>query len=96
MSNDKRALTLGDIKVENLKDGKPLYISNVVANHWRKEYKRNYCLLTMSPKGIEKYLIIASYRLIAGVPDLIGEFQFSPAVHFRYSIMLDRHIKVLL
>ena len=49
---DKRALTLGDIKVQHLKDGKPLYISNIVANDWRKEYKRRYCLLNMSPEGI--------------------------------------------
>jgi hypothetical protein len=44
-------LTLGDIDVKRLKDDKPLYISNIVANNWRRDCKRKYCLLTMSPKG---------------------------------------------
>ena len=49
---NERALTLGDINVKNLKDGKPLYISSIVANNWRKDKERKYCLLTMNPEGV--------------------------------------------
>ena len=49
---ENQALTLGDINVKNLKDGKPLYISSIVANNWRKHKEQKYCLLTMSPEGV--------------------------------------------
>ena len=41
-----QALTLAD-----LKDIKPLYISNVVVNAWRREFNQKYCMVTMSPEG---------------------------------------------
>ncbi len=44
--NRRKALTLAD-----LDDIKPQYISSVVVNGWRREYKRKYCLVTMSPQG---------------------------------------------
>ena len=40
------ALTLADL--ENIK---PLYISNVVVNAWRREFRQKYCMVSMSPKG---------------------------------------------
>ena len=54
-----RAATLGDL--EQLTNGKPLYISNVVANNWCESYetRRKYCLLTMSSKGVYANTIIS-------------------------------------
>ena len=67
---DDRALTLGDINVKNLKDGKPLYISSMVANNWRKEKERKYCLLTMSPEGIS---VIDKQPVIVHQPSSAGQ-----------------------
>ena len=41
-----KALTLAD-----LESIKPLYISNVVVNAWRREFRQKYCMVSMSPKG---------------------------------------------
>ena len=44
----KETLTLADLSdVE-----KPIYLSNMVVNGWRRKYNQKYCLLTMSPQGI--------------------------------------------
>ena len=47
----KRALT-----VEDLKDTKPEYISNITVNRWKRDEtsEKNYDLLTVSPTSIER------------------------------------------
>ena len=54
--NVRQALTLQDL--ENIK---PLYISNVVVNAWRREMKQKYCAVTMSPQG--RLIMLLSYQI---------------------------------
>ncbi|XP_028408536.1 uncharacterized protein LOC114531088 isoform X2 [Dendronephthya gigantea] len=42
----------GEVTLKDLKGTKPEYISNMVVNNWRREYDREYCVLTMSSEGI--------------------------------------------